>query len=92
MKIELIIAVVSLFFTIIFNLASLAFFAGVLSSNQKHQKETLEDLKVDFKEHFKRLEYKQDKHNCLIERMVHVEDSTKSAHKRIDGIVGVNKC
>lgn len=30
------------------------------------------------------LEKKQDKHNNLIERMVRVEDSIKSAHKRID--------
>lgn len=37
------------------------------------------------------LEQKQDKHNNLIERMVHVEDSTKSAHKRIDEITGVSK-
>ena len=35
-------------------------------------------------EHIKRLEYKQDKHNCLIERMVAVEQSTKSAHHRLD--------
>lgn len=33
-----------------------------------------------------RLEEKQDKHNHLIERMAVVEESTKSAHKRIDGI------
>lgn len=31
-----------------------------------------------------RLEEKQDKHNCLIERMVKVEESTKSAHRRLD--------
>lgn len=30
------------------------------------------------------LEQKQDKHNNLIERMVRVEDSVKSAHRRID--------
>lgn len=35
----------------------------------------------------KRLEGKQDKHNCLIERMVAVEASSKSAHHRIDEIV-----
>lgn len=29
---------------------------------------------------------KQDKHNCLIERMVRVEDSAKSAHHRLDKI------
>ena len=34
----------------------------------------------------KRLECKQDKHNNLIERMVVVEQSVKSAHKRIDEI------
>lgn len=32
------------------------------------------------------LEIKMNKHNCLIERMTVVEESTKSAHKRIDGI------
>ena len=30
------------------------------------------------------LEKKMDKHNCLVERMVTVEQSTKSAHHRID--------
>lgn len=34
------------------------------------------------------LEKKQDKHNNLIERMVVVEQSVKSAHHRIDGING----
>ena len=37
-------------------------------------------------EHIKRLEDKQDKHNCLIERMVAVEQSTKSAHHRLDAL------
>lgn len=36
----------------------------------------------------KRLEGKQDKHNNLIERMVKVEESTKSAHHRLDNIEG----
>lgn len=30
------------------------------------------------------LEKKMDKHNCLLERMVVVEQSSKSAHHRID--------
>lgn len=38
-------------------------------------------------EHINRLEEKQDKHNCLIERMVAVEQSTKSAHHRIDELL-----
>lgn len=32
----------------------------------------------------KALEKKVEKHNCLVERMVVVEQSTKSAHHRID--------
>lgn len=32
------------------------------------------------------LEKKMDKHNCLVERMVAVEQSAKSAHHRIDDI------
>jgi hypothetical protein len=32
------------------------------------------------------IEKKQDKHNGLIERMVVVEQSTKSAHHRLDTI------
>lgn len=37
------------------------------------------------------LEKKMDKHNSLVERMTCVEQSTKSAHHRIDGLKGVNK-
>ena len=39
-----------------------------------------------FEEKLITLEKKQDKHNNLIERMVRVEDSLKSAHKRIDNL------
>lgn len=37
-----------------------------------------------FEEKLTALEKKQDRHNNLIERMVRVEDSVKSAHKRLD--------
>lgn len=36
----------------------------------------------------KSIEEKVEKHNNLVERMVVVEQSTKSAHKRIDGLTG----
>ena len=42
-----------------------------------------------FEEKLTALEKKQEKHNNLIERMVRVEDSTRSAHKRIDDIKDV---
>ena len=37
-----------------------------------------------FEEKLENIEQKQDKHNNLIERMIRVEDSVKSAHKRLD--------
>ena len=40
-----------------------------------------------FEEKLNSIEKKQDKHNNLIERMVRVEDSVKSAHKRLDDIL-----
>lgn len=39
-----------------------------------------------FEEKLNMLSVKQDKHNNLIERMVHVEESVKSAHHRINDI------
>lgn len=50
--------------------------------------EKIEDVKKHFAEHLTRVEEKQDKHNNLIERMVIVEQSTKSAHHRIDEMKG----
>lgn len=91
MSLELIIAGLALFITIIVNIIAVSFFAGILKSNQEHQKEMLALLKEDFKEHFARLEQKQDKHNNLIERMGVVESSLKAAHHRIDDMKGNNK-
>ena len=39
-----------------------------------------------FEQKLETIDKKQDKHNNLIERMVRVEDSIKSAHKRLDGL------
>lgn len=77
------------------NIVAIAYFAGVHSEGQKNVKESIshlkedfkekiEDMKKDFQDRFNLLEKKQDKHNNLIERMARVEDSTKSAHKRIN--------
>lgn len=50
--------------------------------------EKIEEIKTHFAEHLNRVEEKQDKHNNLIERMVIVEQSTKSAHHRLDEMKG----
>lgn len=84
MTIEIVVSVIGLFVTILLNICVVAYFAGSLKANQLHQKEMIEEIKQNFKDHFATLERKQDKHNNLIERMVIVEQSTKSAHHRID--------
>ncbi len=44
-----------------------------------------------FEEKLDNLEKKQDKHNNLMERMVHVEDSVKSAHHRLNNLENKNE-
>ena len=56
------------------------------SVSQKFFRENFAEFKQDVKEDIGRLERKQDKHNCLIERMAVVESSMKSAHHRLDSI------
>ena len=55
---------------------------GEMKASFKAVNVRLENLKEDIK----RLEEKQDKYNHLQERMVRVEESSKSAHKRIDSL------
>ena len=75
MDMETTIALASFIITLIIQVFSAGLFIGGLIFSIKYMEKQI-----------KRLEEKQDKHNCLIERMVRVEDSTKSAHKRIDEI------
>ena len=79
-------------------LASLPTLLAVILSNRSHDKVIDERLKhTDEKiadqgkhtdEKFAELTAKVEKHNNLVERMVIVEQSTKSAHHRLDDIVG----
>jgi len=73
MDIAVIIAVASFAITLIIQVFSAGIFIGGLIFSIKF-----------IEKQIKRLEEKQDKHNCLIERMAVVEQSTKSAHHRLD--------
>lgn len=79
-----IIACITLFLTILVNICTIAYFAGVLRANQDQQKELLKLTKEDFErrfkelkeensDHFGRLEKKQDIHNHYIERTFNLE-------------------
>ena len=64
-------------FDIIWKVCGLVFACGAIFSE-------LKAIRKDIA----RLEAKQDKYNHLQERMVRTEESTKSAHKRIDALEG----
>lgn len=59
---------------------------AVVLSNRSHDKVVDEKMKYTDKE-ITDLKEEVKKHNSLIERMVIVEQSTKSAHHRIDDVV-----
>lgn len=59
---------------------------AVVLSNRSHDKVIDERMKYT-DERIAELSTRVNKHNNLIERMVIVEQSTKSAHHRIDGLV-----
>lgn len=65
---------------------SLPTLLAVILSNRSHDKVVDEQNKFT-REQISELKKTVEKHNDLIERMVIVEQSTKSAHHRIDGVV-----
>ena len=59
---------------------------AVVLSNRSHDKVIDEKMK-NTNERIAELSARVEKHNNLIERMAIVEQSTKSAHHRLDGVV-----
>lgn len=95
---EIIIAGVALFLTVIANIATISYFAGVLKSNQEHQKEVLDIFKEEINQNFKRIEAKQDKHNNIVERVYCTErdlsvikEKIKVENHRIEDIEKLQK-
>lgn len=59
---------------------------AVVLSNRSHDKVIDERMK-NMNDRISELTQRVEKHNNLVERMVKVEESTKSAHHRLDGLV-----
>ena len=75
---------ISTIIQIITIIVSFAFFMGQQKTSLKNLGDSVrKDVKY-IEEKIDRLEKKQDRHNGLIERMVIVEQSTKSSHHRLD--------
>lgn len=59
---------------------------AIMQVEMDHVKIDMEAMKEEMKADIKELDEKVHKHNNLVERMAIVEQSTKSAHHRIDEI------
>lgn len=70
--------------------AAIAFIGTLVGSYFANSKTTavMQEQIKDLKKDISTLSNRIDKHNNLVERMVAVEQSTKSAHHRIDNIGG----
>lgn len=64
-----------LIISVIIQLISIGVFIGVNKTTLDFMQEQIKDLKEDMR-----------KYNCILERMVIVEQSTKASHHRIDTI------
>lgn len=59
------------------NLVAIGFMIGVYKAHLTFMREQMNELKTDMK-----------KYNNYLERLIRVEDSTKSAHHRLDNMEG----
>lgn len=66
---------IELAISIVIQLIAVGIFIGVYKTSLAFMREQIKELKDDMR-----------KYNNILERMIHVEDSTKSAHHRIDRI------
>lgn len=66
---------VELMFSIIIQLIAIGVFIGVYKTTINFMQQQIIELKSDMR-----------KYNNILERMIRVEDSTKSAHHRLDNI------
>lgn len=74
--------------TLIIQLLILAFFVGIYTATIKFMQKQIEDLKETLLEDKKELKDEMAKYNNVLERMIITEQQAKSAHKRIDTIIG----
>lgn len=66
---------IELALSIIIQLVAIGIFIGVYKTSLAFMQDQIRELKEDMR-----------KYNNILERMIHVEDSTKSAHHRLDSL------
>ncbi len=75
--------------SLVIQLLILSFFVGIYVATIKFMGKQIEDLKTNLFLDKKELKEEMKKYNNVLERMIINEQVAKSAHKRIDSIMGV---
>jgi len=80
-----------LIISLVIQLVSIGIFIGVFKATVAFMQQQIEDIKITLKEDKQELKDEMRRYNSVLERMIIVEQSTKSAHHRIDDLLNENK-
>jgi alanyl-tRNA synthetase len=73
-----------LILSVVIQLVAVGIFIGVFKTTVSFMQEQIAEIKQNLKDDKQELKEEMTKYNNVLERMIIVEQSTKSAHKRID--------
>ena len=76
-----------LIISLVIQLVSICIFIGVFKATVSFMQQQIEDIKITLKEDKQELKEEMRKYNSVLERMIICEQSTKSAHHRIDDLL-----
>ena len=80
-----------LIISVVIQLVSVGIFIGVFKTTIAFMQQQIIEIKSALKSDKQELKDEMRKYNSILERMIICEQSTKSAHHRIDGIENENK-
>ena len=80
-----------LIISVVIQLVSVGIFIGVFKTTIAFMQQQIEEIKTTLKDDKQELKDEMRKYNNMLERMIIVEQSAKSAHHRIDGRENENK-
>ena len=76
-----------LIISLVIQLVSIGIFIGVFKATVSFMQQQIEDIKTTLKDDKQELKEEMRKYNSVLERMIICEQSTKSAHHRIDDML-----
>lgn len=75
-----------LIISVVIQLISVGIFIGVFKTSLAFMQQQIIEIKQNLKEDKQELKDEMKRYNSVLERMIIVEQATKSAHHRIDGL------